>query len=73
MVLGSILCGNVREIVRLVVEAFWLVRPVGLGVEIRVLVFACDGEGYLRVKEVALRAVMRVRKPVVFKTFREVS
>ena len=71
--LGGILCGNVREIVCLVVEAVWLIRPVGFGVELRVFVFACDGECYLRVKEVALRAVMRVSKPVVLETFREIS
>ena len=37
------------------------------------LVFACNSKGYLRVKEVALRAVVRVSKPVVLKTFREIS
>ena len=62
-----------REVVCLVVEAVWLVRPVGLGVELGVFVFACDSEGYLRVKDVALMAVVRVSKPVVLKTFREVS
>ena len=71
--LGSILRGNVLEVVRLVVVAFGLVRPVGLGVELVVLVFACTSEGYLRVKEVALRAVVLVGEPVVLKGFRKIS
>ena len=36
------------------------------------LVFACNREGDLRVKEVALRAVVPIGKPVVLKAFREI-